>query len=399
MKKILLTVAAVIFSITSLNALELVPTENLLISYLENDVELKKLTLAAQKTELSQQSVNIDNGFDVSLSSGTVTIAPSADGTKITAKPKAQADILPTSNLSLSAETNVTSNSDEIKFSDTTFSASVDIISDKNGSRKVSLEKAERATLEANRAVNARAVAAEKEFYTELKNILNSITSVIKNQATLYSDTISFEQTKAKGYSQSSSTYRLAQMKVISDQHTVDSGIKELIHDYVVFYKKCGYDLHFQDETDITALVPSDIPDVDAIDAESLDRELFSKIESATWTNYINSLERDSKKSFSLSATGGYTIDNSTTKSDTVNAGISAGYQGLSLGSGVLIPVDGSNPTFTVTASLSLNTFRKAAITAKQNDIAEEQELLDIQSAQTAYRTYIVSAKQSLEQL
>ena len=401
LKKIFIIISSLFLFISFLPALDLVSTQDLLLSYLENDVELQKLTLNAQKAELSEQSVKIDNGFDVSLSSGTVTIKASQDGTKITAKPKAEAELPQASNLSLSAETSFTSTSKDADLSDTTFSASVDIISDKNATRKVSLLKAQRTKLEAKRDVNARAIAAEKEFYSELKGLLSSINTIIKNQSTLYSDTIAFEQVKAKGYSSSSSTYRLSQMKVLSDQHTVDSGIKELIHDYVVFYKKCGYDLDLSGGNDIMNLLPKDIENVEEIDVTFLDKELFTKIESAKWTNYINSLERDSKKSFSLSVNGGYTIDNSITSSDTVNAGLTGSYQGLSLGAQVLFPVgsEENNPSFSLTASISLNTFRKAGITAKQNELLEEQELLDIQSAENSYKTYIVSARQSLEQL
>lgn len=400
-KKTLLLSACFLFSFSLLHSQKLVSTQELLLSYLENDIELQKLTLSAQKAELSEKSVKIENGFDVSLSSGTVTIKPSADGTKITAKPKAEVSVLPVGNLGLGAETSITSSNDETKLKDTTFSASIDLISDKNASRKVSIMKAERSRLEAVRAVNARAISAEKEFYTELKSLLNSINSIIKAQSSYYSDTISFEQTKAKGYSATSSTYRLAQMKVVSDQHEIESSIKELQHDYTVFYKKCGYDIELNDLSDIMNLVPQDIEEVEAVNVSDFEKELYTKIESAEWTNKINNLERTSKKSFSLSFNGGYTLDNSTTNSDTVNAGVSGSYQGLSLSGGVMFPVgtEKNDPTFTVSAGISLNSFLKSNITTKQNKLSNEQELLDIQSANNAYETYIVSAQKNLEQL
>ena len=406
MKKILILTACFLFSFSILHGQELIPTQELLLSYLENDIELQKLTLSAQKAQLSEESVKIDNGFDISLSSGTVTIKTDKTGTKISARPKAEIDVIPAGNLVLKGETNLTQSStektsSETKLSDTTISASIDIISDKNSSRKVSLMKAERSRIEAERAVKTRAIAAEKEFYTELKNLLNSINSIIKSQSSLYSDTINFEQTKAKGYSTSSSTYRLAQMKVVSDTHSVNSGIKDFINDYIVFYKKCGFDIQISEEIDFMTLVPSDIQNVDPLNAETFNKEDYTKLESANWNHTINSIERKAKRNFSLSANGGYTIDNSTTKSDTVNAGLSSTYRGLTLGAGVELPVGvkDSNPVFSVSASISLNSFRKASITTKTNELAEEQELLDIQSAETSYITYLITAKQNLEQL
>ena len=44
-------------------------TTTLLLSYVENDAELKNLILAAKKSALSYQSAKIDTGFDVTLSS------------------------------------------------------------------------------------------------------------------------------------------------------------------------------------------------------------------------------------------------------------------------------------------------------------------------------------------
>ncbi|MCR5063393.1 MAG: TolC family protein [Treponema sp.] len=406
MKKIFILSACFFLSFSALHSQELISTQELLLSYLENDIELQKLTLSAQKAQLSEESVKIDNGFDVSLSSGTVTIKSDKTGTKISAKPKAEIDVFPAGNLALKGETNLTQtsnekNSNETKISDTTISASIDIISDKNSSRKVSLMKAGRSRIEAERAVQSRAVSAEKEFYTELKNLLNSINSIIKSQSTLYSDTINFEQTKAKGYSTSSSTYRLAQMKVVSDTHSVNSGIKDFINDYIVFYKKCGYDIEISDDIDFMTLIPSDIQDAEPLNAENFNKDNYTKLESANWNHTINSIERKSKRNFSLSANGGYTIDNSTTKSDTVNAGLSSTYQGLTLGAGIELPVGvkDSNPVFSVSASISLNSFRKASITTKTNKLTEEQELLDIQSAETSYITYLITAKQNLEQI
>ena len=61
-------------------------TTTLLLSYVENDAELKNLTISAKKAQLSYKSTMIDTGFDVTLSSGTVTLQLNDDGSKLSAK-------------------------------------------------------------------------------------------------------------------------------------------------------------------------------------------------------------------------------------------------------------------------------------------------------------------------
>ncbi|WP_022933323.1 hypothetical protein [Treponema bryantii] len=381
-------------------------TTTLLLSYVENDSELKNLTLAAKKAALSYQSAKIDTGFDVTLSSGTVTLQVSDDGADLTAKPSVKASLPQASNLSVSAQTIYSSESDGTKLSDTSLSLGVDIISSALISNKLTKLKAERNLTEAQRKIEKRAIAAEKEFYTALKGLLTSINSIMTKRQTLYEDSISFEAIKIQGYSKASSTYRQAELKVISDQHDVDSAIHSFKYDCVVFYKKCGYDLEIDDKADLMTFVPAGIEEVDAVDIKDFDKELYTDIESANWTYYINSMERSSKKNYSLSASAGYTFDNSSTKSDSIDAGLSGSIGGLTLGAGISMPVGNTSesnsktsPAYTLSATLNPNTFRKNSITKQQNELTEEQELLAIQTAEAAYETKVVELEQKLDTL
>lgn len=381
-------------------------TTTLLLSYVENDSELKNLTLAAKKAALSYQSAKIDTGFDVTLSSGTVTLQVSDDGADLTAKPSVKASLPQASNLSVSAQTNYSSESDGSKLSDTSLSLGVDIISSALISNKLTKLKAERNLTEAQRKIEKRAIAAEKEFYTALKGLLTSINSIMTKRQTLYEDSISFEAIKIQGYSKASSTYRQAELKVISDQHDVDSAIHSFKYDCVVFYKKCDYDLEIDDKADLMTFVPAGIEEVDVVDIKDFDKELYTDIESANWTYYINSMERSSKKNYSLSASAGYTFDNSSTKSDSIDAGLSGSIGGLTLGAGISMPVGNTSesnskasPAYTLSATLNPNTFRKNSITKQQNELTEEQELLAIQTAEAAYETKVVELEQKLDTL
>ena len=193
--------------------------------------------------------------------------------------------------------------------------------------------------------------------------------------------------------------------------------MRSFIYDCVVFYKKCGYDISIDDKIDLMSLVPSDIEAVELIDASTLDKELYSEIESANWTYTINSMERKSKRNYSLSASAGYTYDNSATNSDSVDAGLSGTYGGVTLGAGVSVPVNeredtnaanaksgtttktSSSPTYTLSLTISPNTFRKNSITKQTNELTEEQELISIESAETNYETKIVELQQKRDTL
>lgn len=376
-------------------------TTSLLLSYVENDSELKNLTIAAKKAALSYDSTLIDTGFDISLSTGTITLQTTDDGSKLTAKPTVKASLPQASNLSFSGQTNIASDSSDTKVSDTSLSLGIDIISSSTLTNKITKLKAERSVTEAQRKIEKRAIAAEKEFYTELKKLLTTVSSIISKRETLYSDEIDFEAIKIQGYSKSSSTYRQAELKVISDQHDVESAMHSLIYNSVVFYKKCGFDIQLDESVDLMSLVPSDIEAVEPFDVSAYNKELYTEIESAVWTYKINSMERSSKKTYSLSANAGYTFENSNTKTDTVDAGLSGSIGGLTLGVGVSMPVgaDSTNPAFTISATLTPNTFRKNKITKQQNELTEEQELLAIESAEADYETTVVELQQKLDTL
>ena len=399
------------FFITLLMALPLfiygfepIPTQRLLLSYLENDVDLQKLTLSAQKAALSLDYTKVDEGFDITLASGTVTLTSDEGSAKIKASPSVKVSLPQASNLSVKAGASLVSSAASSTAQDVSLSASLDLISTNGLSRKISLLKAERAYKEALRKLQNQSLEAEKAFYTEYKALLSSIKQIIKAEQSLYSDSIDFDSVKAQGYSSSSSTYRLAEMKVLSDKHTVESNLRSLIHDYVVFYKKCGYDISLEANQDYLELIPNDIESPQAVDVLAFDKNTYAKIEEAKWTNEINSLERKADSTFSLAANAGYTYQNSVTDSDTLDAGLSFDLAGLSLGAGLSFPVGieasaSSSPALTLSASLSPSSFKKNSIQKKQANLSEEAELLDIQSANSSYETYIVSAIQNLEGL
>ncbi|MCR5188231.1 MAG: hypothetical protein K6C97_04785 [Treponema sp.] len=406
MKKLLSLVTITFISIGaySLFAFEKVSTQELFYSYLKNDSDLKNLTIEAEKAQLALESTEIENGFDISLSTGTVTIKTAGDSSTLTVKSAGVSASLPqASNLTLSATSGATVTNwnftDSCTLTDTKLNMAIDLISSSSLSRKIDLMTAERSLTQAKRNLQKEALQTETDFYTELKALLTTTSEIITAQTQLYTDTIDFESVKAKGYSTASSTYQLAQMKVTADQHDIESKTRSLIHDYIVFYKECGYEISLDSDTDFYNLIPSDLPQVQALNIEDFEADKYTEIEEALWTYEINSLSRSAEKSFSLSANGGYTFNNSTTSSNTVDAGLSSTIGGLNLSAGVSFPVTGGDPAYTFSASLSPSTFFQNSITKKTNDLTQEQELLAIEEARSAFETVKVDKEQELQDL
>ena len=147
-------------------------------------------------------------------------------------------------------------------------------------------------------------------------------------------------------------------------------------------------------------LIPSDILDVTLLNVEDFNKEDFIEIENAKWTHEINSKKRKLNSNFSLSANAGYTFNNSLTNSDTVNLGLNSTIGGVSLSAGMNLPTTREpHPTFTFSAGVNPNTFRKNSIKSNQDELTQQQELLDIQIAEMNYENFVISSKQNYEDL
>ena len=118
---------------------EMIPTQRLLLDYLENDLELQNLTLAAKNAELSVEYAKVSNGFDVTLNSGTVVLALNEDGTELTATPSLEMSLPQASGLSITAQTDLSMAGESTELSDSSISAELDLISTSTLSRSTAV--------------------------------------------------------------------------------------------------------------------------------------------------------------------------------------------------------------------------------------------------------------------
>ncbi len=393
---------------------------SLLSGYLTNDLQLQKYSLQAQSKKLDYKTTEIDNGVSFNLSTGTMTLKTNGSSSQMTVHPDAVLS-LPQINgteISVSADAVINGKDKDNSVEDLSLALSTDIISGTRLSRKASLEQAERDYIEAVRAVQNRAVSAEKEFYEKLKTLYQYEVLVLEAKNDLYDDDVALRKLKAQGYTDSSSTYQKAYLKVQSDIREVKEQQRLLIREASVFAKKCGEDFSIDysiagDEGERLAMsfLPEAIPQVNAIDVLSYSKENYAELENAQWDKYIGQLTRQSSYGFTVKGTAGYTFSNtevfSSGESDTVDASLTFGWSGVTLKTGVSFPT-GSNllsdsatslstdPVYTLALSLSPSDIRKERIQKKQDKIDESLELLAIEMALSDYETDVLDKQTTL---
>ena len=414
MKRKLLCALVALLTINILSAVELVPTQQLLASYLEQDADLKNLALELKKAKLNQQSTEIDKGFTIKLSTGDMTMTL-GDNNSFTVKPGVNATVPSLNNLGVNVSGQMSVNDGQANFDSASATVSVDIISSNKANRNISLLKSERSVLEAERNLTAKATDKEKSFYKSLSSLMNSISSIVQKQNTIIDDYNSLEKIKLQGYASTSSSYIKAQMKLESSERDLESAIRTLIRDYKLFYLNCGYEIEIPEDTDFKELIPEDIPQVEPEDVTAYKAENYTQIESNLWNQTINQMTRDASTKLTLSANGGYTYrNNNGNGSNTVSAGVSAAYEGLSLSANVNVPISSgsssgamgagssgasASPSVTLGITYTPTTSKKNKISDQLTEISVEQEQMKIDSAWSAYETAVLEKQLKLEDL
>jgi len=375
--------------------------ETLLTGYLEHDIELKKLLLNSKKSKLELEQTKIEQGFDITLSTGTMTFySGKENGSSINFKPSINAKIPSVKNMTASASVdyNVNKVDKTSSFEDGKISFGIDLISKEEALSKISIEKSKRAVIEAEWKLQHAALSVERKFYTELQSILNLTNNILTYRQDYYTDKLNFEKLKVQGYSSTSSTYRIAEMKVSTGLHNIEVALHNLKRDIIIFYNRCGISLEIDEQSDLMTLVPDQIIDVEPINFNDFDKENFSSLENARWVCDINQVQRKVEKFFTLGVNAGYTFKNSYTQSDTIDTSILATIGGVGLTAGVSLPVgvEDFSPAFTLSANVNPNSFKTREIKKQHDELSYKQDLYDIENAIQEYETTQVAFEQEL---
>ena len=401
---------------------------SLLFGYLKNDLTLQKATLTAQNKALSYDASKINNGISLTLSTGTVKIQSSSDGTKYTFTPSATLGIPEWNDTKLTASFPMTKKSGYNIEENGTYldngsvKISTGIITAAPLKRKITLLEAERAYIEAERAAQNQALTVENEFYTNLKTLYTYVTKVLTARNDLHDDELDLRVLTAQGYSKTSASYRKKYLECQSDRRNVNEALRKLERETAVFAVKCGVEytrvfdpntfdpekaeeISRQAFTSVMTFLPTDIPAVEMEDALSYKAENYKDTESAVWSKYIGDLKLKSDYTLELGAYAGYTFNESTSKYDTVDGGITFDWHGITASAGVSVPTgdnlfplksstSGSqtskSPVYTFSLTLTPNTWRLASIDKKQDELNSQINEITVKSAADDYETAVL---------
>ena len=397
----------------------------LLFGYLKNDLTLQKSALTVESKALSYDSAKIQNGIEFTLSTGTVKIQTSASGTKYTFTPNASLSIPELNGTKLTASLPVTQKSGYTNTNENgnyldngTLKLSTGILTVTPLKRKISLLEAERAYTEAVRAAQNQALTVENAFYTNLKNLYSYVQKVLTAKNDLYDDELDLRVLEVQGYSKTSASYRKKNLECQSDRRNVVENLRKLERETAIFAVKCGSEYaqilsteNFDGENvreleekalaAVMAFLPMEIPSVEMEDVLSYDASLYTKNESAEWAKYLNDLKRKTDYRMELGLYGGYTFNESTSKYDTVDGGVTFDWRGITASAGVSIPT-GKNifplkssssgtpstaPVYIFSLALNPNTWRQAKIDKKQDELNSKIDDITVESAGGDYET------------
>jgi hypothetical protein len=370
----------------------------LLAGFLENDIELKDLAIKARQAELGRKQTGIENGFDLTLSTGTMTVYTASDepgATAFSVTPTAEFSFPPLNGAKLGVTVPLTvseggtgnKQGNDVAVENAQVTLSATLIGPARKQRTVALLKSDRAVLEAHRALLRRGRAAEKEFYERLRSLYESAVEVLTLENTAYTKEMDMAVARAQGYTPSSVQYRTVELEAADAHRAAQEQQRKLKRDTGLFARDCGVDA--ETLSDLPSLLPqADLETAPEFGSGS-DRERFTEIEAAQWARHIGALSREATGDFELSAQGGVTANNTRINGvgDRVSAdaGLTLNWRGLSLSVGTQIPVtDTANSRAAFTLSLGLNTGKQrlGALSGEEKVLAAESEALALQTAE-----------------
>lgn len=400
----------------------------LLFGYLRNDLSLQKYMLMVQSKALDYDSSKISNGIDLTLSSGTVRIQSSSNGARYTFTPSASLalpelhDTTLSASLPLTKKSGFAASSENGTFLDSgSVKVSAGIITAAPLKRKIALLEAERAYTEAKRNAWNQALIVENEFYTNLKSLYSYAAGVLTAKKELYDDEIDLRVLEVQGYSKTSASYRKKYLECQSDRRDVSEALRKLERETAIFAVRCGaeyvqvfdpanFDVSRAEEIgeqafdSVMNFLPKEVPTTDMIDARDFEPDSYTKTENARWTKYIGDLRRGSDYTLEVGAYASYTFNDSISKYDTVDGGLTFDWRGISASAGVSVPTGGNalpldsstsgqsskSPVYTFSLTLTPNTWRLASINKKQDALNEKIDEISIESASDDYETDIL---------
>ena len=392
---VLLMFCSTLWAQTNISDLNKNSVDKYLEGYIANNLDLQELKLQVEDAKAELEMVTIENGIGVEATTGSSTITLDDSDIELDIDPSVTVSIPKSQNTEVTASVPMTITSDSetgTYFSGAGISISRDIISETSNEYTLNIEYYERLLYEAELAVETKLISLKSEFWEAVYDIYSADKSVKEYSEDLYDNQIDFEQIIAQGYSENSSTYRVAELEVQESLFTVEKAQRDLDTLLGAFAVDCGFNPW---EIEELPTIPEDYYSLTLIDFEGLDKNNYIDLEDAIQENEYQSKVRAADSDFSLSAGAGYdytgyTDSNSNSTDDDEGnrlfTELSAEYGGLttSLGISTLLE-EPTEPSLTFSFSYDFGTSKTDEIDDRQDEIDSQIELLEIKGAEESW--------------
>lgn len=326
--------------------------EVLLAGYLERDLDLASRAIKLKQAEISAQQTKITNGFNVTLSTGKMTLNFD-DTAAFSGEPSAEIALPFLNETSFKMSAPVSARRGEgAETESVSLSLSTAILSPSAKLRKVTLLEAERELLEARRAFDQGALNAEKQFYTKLKALYDGTAQALSLEDEAYNKEIELAVARQQGYAASSVTYRTLQLEADEAHRAAQEKRRVIERELAIFSRDCG--------AARLAALPEVLPQTGIESQPEFDaageKERFTAVESANWQHFIGEERRKAQGNLDMSVNGGITLNNSLLgKRTSADAGLVFGWRGVDFTVGGALPLSGAQKSPALSLSLSFN--------------------------------------------
>ncbi len=363
-----------------------VSIENLLKGYAENDIELQELSINVQQQMINAKKVGIENGVNIALSTGTMEF--DFENT-VTVTPELTLDFPFLNNTSVQVQTPLAFG-DNTELTEASVQISTDIISSDAKNVALSTEQANRNVELASRALKNKTLSVEENFWLSLQALYTLESNILIAEDNLIEEQVDFELIQTQGFSTQSASYRTQELSVKTAERTVEEATRLFSSELQLFLVDCGFT---PNEINELPLLPLSLENTELLSIQDFDSTLFESIETSQWNAEYNEKMRNADTNFTLKAEGYFeqtTTATTNTKENNVGVGLNADWNGVTMGAGVLLPVENmQEPKLSLSLSWNMNTSRLSSLTDEEKEYEENLDVLSIEKAQNAYEQQV----------
>jgi hypothetical protein len=361
----------------------------LLRGFLERDSEGLRLNLEKERAALELQKYALETGTSFTVSSGSTLFAFSPSGMSLSTGPGMEVNFPRLRNTGFSVAVPLTSQGSTVSQYGVDLSLKTGIITGQGETYKAGFEEYTRNFLTALRNLETQRLAGEKKFCTLIAELLTHQNTILKARGEVIKAQYDLEEKLVDGYGAASVVRRTAELSLRTRERELREAERALETALKNFADSCGVD---------KAGIPEDIPEEDLLLMSSFDRGRYIPWEEAAWTHQVNNLKRRAQdRSFTLDGTAGYSwkndsgggtgISGASPEGSSVSAGISLAAPGLSLSTGVKIPLQHPDePSLTLQVQWKPWGFKTFGLDRRLRNLAADRELQLIAEAEKKYR-------------